>query len=456
MSLVLKSNSLYAGDVNNLPHLMLPRPSRATAYADHINRKYIGLVSKTLTVQDIYTFSRPASRYVEGQAGLELIGNNASPYALDPATLQALGLQLSPTRTNYIEQPISFEGANYTAEGLNSITANSDVNALTALTATSANSKHEIRLQQATALSHATNISTLQCVVKPINNGRYFQLFFYTGDGNTSYANFDLKEGRVTYVGMGIIEAFIIPNRNNSYLVGVKVGAQATTRYQARFSIINSPTAGLNTVFAGNNETISIGRVQCYYGLREGYHPLAYTSGSTTHTQTGDSLNRVMPDNFIWYTEMQLPENIKNFNAEQYLFALESTATSYTGIAVGFAQYLQQTTADSGNPIMQKFEAGTLTATEQVNVLLPPVPSQKIKMLIAKQGTTLKILSNLTDAIESHSVPADLTRLRFGARSYSGSVPAACHGLYLQKDIFYDNLTMTDAEMLKEFKLLTF
>lgn len=251
MSLVLKSNSLFAGNTANLPNELAPLPQGAAYYHDYVKNLFVGYLSaggqgKNTTLTNNVTLG--SSVTVNSSGGLE---NSTGRYFKDGKSLGIVANGLSNTALN---SPLDLTNAAWTKTSLVVGAKESEYSPHLLTAIASVNTKASVSQVIPTVI----NTASVYAFAKK-GTARYLMIEL-TGSIN-SFAVYDLETGSVTNVGSLITYAKVIQRGN--YLqcaFGIVNGAALSA--DVRYSIVKSPTAKPGDTFTyDGSETMYLGPV---------------------------------------------------------------------------------------------------------------------------------------------------------------------------------------------------
>lgn len=251
MSVVIKSNKAFAGNLSLLPTELAPLPQGAAYYHDYVKNLFVGHLTaggegKNTTLTNNVTLG--SSVTVNASGGLE---NSTGRYFKDGKSLGIIANGLSNTALN---SPLDLTNAAWTKTSL--VVGAKESEYSPHLLTASAGSGAKASVSQ--AISQVISTAAVYAFAKK-DTARYLMIEV-TGSVN-SFAVYDLETGNVTNVGSLISYAKTI-QRGNCLQCAFGILNGAALAGDVKYSIVKSPTAKPGDTFTyDGTETMYLGPV---------------------------------------------------------------------------------------------------------------------------------------------------------------------------------------------------
>ncbi|HDY9268937.1 TPA: hypothetical protein RRJ31_000330 [Klebsiella pneumoniae] len=459
MSLKTVSNMIYQGDIADLPPLTAPMPRGGVYYADLVNSLFVSKpdsnFSKNRNYATAISFTRTTlASFISAAGNLEYAAINTPRIDRHPATRKILGMRVENSSTNYALNALDQTASNYTASGL-SVSAPS--NGWCTLTESSANEVHVLMDNQSTIDAALYNAVS---VFAKAGTAQYLQIQVL-GAGAQAFANFDVRNQKVTKMGRLAVRANIFQGFNDSLRCVLCVKGSGNTVGSVKYSLINDPLAEPDVAYVGTGRTMQVSQLQIEkntYHSSSAYFPDGAVGGTASANRQADAARLLdipagVKSNFsVFVKGVMTPAPLGNAGGNILFSLLNNTALKYVGFGLG--------AADSSNAF-QSLAAHNINAGSTLAGI--PFTGKMFSqygdyaLMITLNNGVLKVYSGMTDTPETllTGCPAfDYVMLGRNS-SVSGSTVSnsGFWGGWLQKAVLFDS-ALSDADMIAQFELL--
>ncbi|MEK9030481.1 hypothetical protein P2R65_17845 [Escherichia coli] len=460
MSLKTVSNMPYLGDIADLPPLTAPMPNGGVYYGDFVSGMYINNVPVPFHKNKLYatvlSFSRNSlASLVNASGALDYAAVNTPRFDHHPVTLENIGVRVENSTTNYALSATDQTGENYIPTGL---TVSSPSNGWCTLTESTANEVHTLLDNQSQIDSSLYNAIS---VLAKAGSAQFMQIQVL-GAGAQAFANFDLRNQKVTKMGRLAYRANIFQSVNNSLRCVLCVKGAGNTTASVKYSIINDPLAEPDVAYTGTARNIQVSLMQIEkntYHASSPFFPDGAVGGTTSANRQADAARLLdipagVKSNFsVFVKGLMTPVPLGNAGGNILFSLLNNTALKYVGFGLGGA--------DSSNAFQSLAAHNINSGSTLVGIpFTGKMFSQygEYALMITVNNGVLKVYSGMTSAPETllTSCPSfDYVMLGRNS-SVSGSTVSntGFWGGWLQKAVLFDS-ALSDADMMAQFDLLS-
>lgn len=460
MSLNLKSNVAYQGNTADLPPVTAPMPADGLLFADFINGLYISNIDNMFYKNKLpgtaMAFGRPSiASVINEYGGLQYAQEGVPRIDRHPVTKKVLGFRVENSTTNQAINALDLTAASYTAAGM---TVSAPSNGWCTLTESNANEVHTLTDTQSQI--DTTLYNAISAYAKYIS-AQYLQIQV-VGAGAQAFANFDIRNRKVTRMGQLAVSATATAGFDNSTRCELCVKGNAVATGTVKYSIINDPLAEPGVAYEGSGRAMQVSQMQIEkntYHASSAFFPDGATGGTTSANRRVDNaaLLSIPTENqsrfSVFIKGVMPPVEYGNGGGNNIISLLNTTLKKYAGFGLAartssyayrslVAHNINETSTLTGFPFNGKTYA----------------PYGEYALMLTVDNGTLKVYSGMTDAPETlmTGVPAFDTVTLGGNSIISGSVInlAGLWGAWLQKAVLFDS-ALSDADMIAQFDLLS-
>lgn len=461
MSLSLKSNVPYQGDLSDLPPLSAPLPNGGVYLADFLDGVYVSKLANVVTKNTLWGTSMSFARnslaaFINAAGNMDYAGVNTPRVDRHPATLDLLGLRVEGSITNYALNAKDQTQSNYVPTGL---TVSSPVDGWCTLTESLANEVHTLLDNQSTI--DASLYNSISIFAKP-GSAQYIQIQVL-GAGAQAFANFDVKNLKVTKMGRLAVRANALQGAKGSTRCILCVKGAGNGVGSVKYSIINDPLAEPGVAYAGTGKTVQISLAQIEkntYHSTSAFFPDGAVGGTTSANRQAEAARLLeipaeVKNSFsVFVKGIMTPAAQGNAGGNTLFSLLNTTALRYAGFGLA--------SADSSNAFQSLAahninSGGTLTGAPFTGKMFSPYG--EYALIITVNNGVLKVYAGMTASPETllTTCPAfDYVMLgRNSSISGSNISNAGFWGGWIQKAVLFDS-ALSDADMMKQFELLAY
>lgn len=459
MSLKTVSNMVYQGDIADLPPLTAPMPGGGVYYADLVNGLFVSKpdlnFSKNRNYATAISFTRTTlASFVSAAGNLEYAAVNTPRIDRHPATRKILGMRVENSATNYALNALDQTAANYVSSGL---TVSAPAAGWCTLTESTLNEAHMLMDNQSTIDPTLYNVVSL---FAKAGSAQYLQIQVL-GAGAQAFANFDVRNQKVTKMGRLAVRASIFQGVSDSARCVLCVKGNGSTVGSVKYSLINDPLAEPDVAYAGSGRAMKVSLMQIEkntYHASSAFFPDGAVGGTASANRQADAARLLdipvgVKSSFsVFVKGVMTPAQLGNAGGNILFSLLNNTALRYVGFGLG--------AADSSNAFQSlaahNINAGGTLAGIPFSGKLFSQYGEYALMITVNNGV-LKIYAGMTDSPETllTNCPAfDYVMLgRNSAVSGSAVFNSGFWGGWLQKAVLFDS-ALSDAEMIEQFELL--
>lgn len=341
MSVVIKSNKPYAGDLGLLPPVD-GMPSGASRFADFINGLYIngetGVNAPSALIARAITYTRNGADVRINRDGIyEAVAAGVAPIDYHPHSKRRLGLRAMVQLANAM--PLQFTDAAYTPSAA-SITAS--VDGFYTLAATGSTAAHAVTYTAASPSSAAWGIS----VAARANASRYIRLTLMAAAGVVlGSADFDVLDGVVLSTSTTALRAGISADVSGSWRCSVLVSTSVLTNCVVSLLALGT-TGALTNVFAPDGESVDIGYPSSapnsqgsFSGAEAFYMPSGVAPVSPTIYFSG-VMSLATGSAWLMRFKVGTPVGATSLASRNRIGGIFTTASSGFGISFGYCHFL--------------------------------------------------------------------------------------------------------------------